>query len=333
MKEVCNCLLEYTLEEDGAAILRCRSEDVLIRLPEQIEGCPVTRIGPYAFSPAGEGKITLPAGTRTLWLHEEALASQPPEAPCAALEEIFLPEMTTEIGNYAFYNCRSLRRLHLSDRAVKLGTGMLMNCFELKRIEILHTAGKKSGVHNLGMEVQQEMEIQLDFSPLEGPGAVARLSFPEYYEEAVENKSAALAKSFDYYILGAGYRYRQCTQDGEVNFSEYDSIFPTMYKERNPDTVVKLAVNRLEYPYELSKEHRRQYEAYLSEHMEDAASLLLEQDDLPRLQLLGRLGVYTADNIGTAIDLASRKGKTECLSYLLDYKNSHFAVRQKTFKL
>ena len=81
MKEVCNCLLEYTLEEGGAAILRCRSEDVLIRLPEQIEGCPVTRIGPYAFSPGKSPcrPARAPSGcTRKRWLPSRRRPPAPP---------------------------------------------------------------------------------------------------------------------------------------------------------------------------------------------------------------------------------------------------------------
>ena len=52
------------------------------------------------------------------------------------IEEIYIPETVTEIGEYAFYGCDSLKEIHLPKGLVHIGKGAFMGCCSLKRLEI-----------------------------------------------------------------------------------------------------------------------------------------------------------------------------------------------------
>lgn len=51
----------------------------------------------------------------------------------------------------------------------------------------------------------------------------ARLMFPEFYEEGVENTPARILET---HVHGSGILYRNCFQGRKIDFYQYDNAFP-----------------------------------------------------------------------------------------------------------
>ncbi len=98
---------EYTKGEDGNIIITGylgTTADLVI--PAEIDGCPVTGIGPSAFS------------------------------GCAGLTSIVVPEGVASIGDRAFYSCSGLVHVTLPDSLVEVGWLVFLNCWSLETISI-----------------------------------------------------------------------------------------------------------------------------------------------------------------------------------------------------
>ncbi|MFR4441101.1 MAG: hypothetical protein ACLT46_15515 [Hungatella sp.] len=90
----------YKKTERGICILRCRSLDTAVVIPEEIEGLPVTELGDYVCS---ETCRTLENG---VW----DCGKEPEDLPGLwgnRLTELSLPLSVRKIGRYAFYNWKT----------------------------------------------------------------------------------------------------------------------------------------------------------------------------------------------------------------------------------
>jgi len=125
-----------------------------LRVPEMIDGVPVTEIGPEAFASNnyvkeielpdsvqkigdaafkfswGLEKITLPEGITEIG--NEAFYQ------CEKLKEINFPQGLSSIGDYAFYKCASLENLQITQAISSLGEGAFAECPGLERINLEH---------------------------------------------------------------------------------------------------------------------------------------------------------------------------------------------------
>lgn len=95
---------EYSIDEAGARISRCTSASPVLRIPERIEGVPVTRIAPLAFQ------------------------------GLAGIERIECPKTVTEIGTRAFANCADLRALVLPEMLSRYDNSWVAGCPSLEEI-------------------------------------------------------------------------------------------------------------------------------------------------------------------------------------------------------
>lgn len=111
----------YTIEHAQARLLRCVGDGSPLTLPEEIELCPVTAIGPDCFA----------AGTMT---EGPGLFPVPEHAPPAVergpgpLERVKLPEGLRSIGPRAFAGCKGLKRLLLPPGLETLGQRAFEGC-------------------------------------------------------------------------------------------------------------------------------------------------------------------------------------------------------------
>lgn len=118
-----------TVSEGNAAILRCVGDGSPLVLPETIEGCPVTALGPDCFG-AGPGD-----GREGLFSVPEH--DLPPVSRTEGnLTRVTLPDTVTEIGDRAFARCRELKRLNLPAGLQKLGVRVFDQCGGLEHIRI-----------------------------------------------------------------------------------------------------------------------------------------------------------------------------------------------------
>ena len=96
-----------------------------------------------------------------------------------------------------------------------------MWCKGLNRLTFRNIPWENKVVYNVLSEFTQELEASLFFAD----GTTLTLTFPEYYEESVENTPARITET---HVHGCGHRYRYCFENTQLLFREYDSLFPYM---------------------------------------------------------------------------------------------------------
>lgn len=316
--------LSYKIQDGRAVIGKIENPDRVVMVPETLEGCPVTELGAYAL--AGSG-----------------------------VEELYLPSRLVTIGAYAFYNCHSLRRITCFGRAVDLGAGLFAGVQTVEYLDITLFSGEKSCLKELLSELRQTLRVRIrEAEPGSGaagePAAVggptaesreARLIFPEYYEDSVENTPARIVSIETH---GCGHRYRYCFQNRVFQYRDYDSIFPHMKVQEPEALAAELAVSRLKYPLGLTEAAAREYRAYLAEHWQAAGQVLIDADRLNRdsvtsldpgqlpwlvEQVLEPMVGDTPETgwasiLSCYISLAQNAGDPEMVSWLMDYRHRRF---------
>ena len=296
--------------ENGQAIVeRCLGEEQRAELPEQIDGCPVTALSDYAFSHA---------------------KPKTDDADCAVcgekLLEVQLPQSLRRIGNYAFYGCRKLERMALWHQTEDIAGGAFTGCYRLRELYVYRQNAWGYCLKDIVSELRQELRVTLDY----GDGTAAKLLFPEYYEEAVENTPARILET---HFHGSGYHYRQCFRDGELNFSEYDGLFGEAAAWESVDFCIELSLLRLQQPYRLTEDAKGIYMAWLMEHRREAASWCLAFEQQEALEYLCTFIDWSADELSELIREANEAGRMESQSFLMDHKYRSRKQSVQTFEL
>ena len=112
-----------------------------------------------------------------------------------------------------------------------------MWCRAVEQITFHEVTPAENGVSKVLGELTQELETEIFYTD----GMQVRLTFPEYYEEAVENTPARI---IDTHWHGSGYKYRQCFPETKLNLRLYDELFPYAVANEFGDTCMNLALNR-----------------------------------------------------------------------------------------
>ena len=120
---------EKNENEDGIIITKYNGKETKMRIPEEIEGLPVTEIGRRAFEiDVSFNKVELPDSVEKI---ETAAFSR-----CTALTEINLPDGLDTIEEYAFYKCGELRKIDFPDTLTYVGEGAFSGCDNLESISV-----------------------------------------------------------------------------------------------------------------------------------------------------------------------------------------------------
>lgn len=265
-------------------------------------------------------QVTLPAGLQSIG--DYAFYG------CGKLERLRLPEGVQRIGKYAFYNCRKMEEINIPLAATDLNTGLFLNCDSLTYLSF----GRCRHISDLTSGLNHELHLTIDF-PIEGGETKrAKLVIPDFQYEYIEDTPARLFHQVNY---GTGHIFRQCIGNSDIDFRRYDEIFYLTRREDAADTVLLLAVDRLEYPYRLQEKHRAVYLEYIRDHFLWAAEYFMNRNEGEKIKLFADWGLLTAENLPALIDLAQRKGKTAILSFLMDYQHKQFGTvkKKKTFEL
>lgn len=101
-------LLTCAHTQNGVAILRCETRDDTVRLPDELDGHPVTVLGDYALSE----RAPILTGRDTFAVRVTCGGPEPVH-DANAVRRVILPERLQSIGSYAFYNCRELTSVEL----------------------------------------------------------------------------------------------------------------------------------------------------------------------------------------------------------------------------
>ncbi|MCI9582528.1 MAG: leucine-rich repeat protein [Clostridium sp.] len=371
----------YEETEGGIRVHRCFGKGGRAIIPEQIRGKNVTELGDYVFS---DGLRCLPAGR---WWNDEEMADtyagtdrdsqnagQLPPLCGLAVRTVSLPKTIRRIGRYAFYNCYDLQHLALSSGVRDVGAGAFTGCRNLTQLTIEVTGGERSCFKEVLAELSQELVAQ--YLHMERgsdgqlyPAGEARLLFPAYYEEAVENTPARILET---HVHGCGHRYRYAFDGTAFLFREYDRLFPWLLAQDTAQSAALLAIGRLRYPLFLEDEARSAYADYLAGHLEETAACLFKENDMDAWKWLvselfvekpkeknrkveraaaNCLGnevfaeraheeyfdiwkpVLGKTGLGKLIELSNQAGQTEVVSFLMDTSYQLFPPARRRFEL
>lgn len=299
--------LRYTITGREAWIDKIEEAGAVVSVPEELEGCPVTELGAYVLSGS-------------------------------EVEEVHLPPNLKKIGAYGFYECDKLRRIYCYSRVTDLGAGLFAGVRSVELLDITEFEGEKSCFQDMLSELRQTLRVRL--RPAES-GAEARLIFPEYFEESVENTPARILFIETH---GCGHRYRYCFANRQFQYLSYDELFPHAKVQEPEELVTELALGRLLFSAGLSEAHRVMYLDYVREHWQTAGRLLigadgwnrgavtnLEPGGLPWLvESVLSAGACVPEaspgkslgmQLETLISMAQQAGDTEMVSWLMDYRH------------
>ncbi|WMJ89031.1 leucine-rich repeat domain-containing protein [Anaerocolumna sp. MB42-C2] len=320
--------IQYTLDQNKITIIACKGYGNTVSLPSFINGYSVNKIGPYAFSDPLRAFSILSDGIEIL---EEQIAglkvpgSEKEYIYGQRLQEITLPEDLEVIDGYAFYNCKELSTVNMYGGKIRIDNGAFMNCEKLLSINVKAKPEDITGVRGILTELTSELCIT--FIKGEEKGVFI---FPEYYEESIENISARV---FQYQLHGAGYRYRQCFEQGKLNIIEYDLVFQLEEIQTIHETALNIAFVRLKYPYKLQEGLEELYLSYISKHIDKAVNIMIHKDNIDGLNFLTNLGIMSKEIYTEALEEAVRTGRRECAGILLKARLFYYPPKEKSFEL
>lgn len=247
---------------------------------------------------------------------------------CGSLKALHLPESVERIGRYAFYNCRKMEKINIPTAAADLNTGLFLNCDMLKYLSF----GRCRHISDLISGLNHELHLTIDFPQENGERKRSRLIIPDFQYEYIEDTPA---RQFHQVNYGTGHIFRQCIGNSDIDFRRYDEIFYLTRREDAAETVLILAMNRLEYPYRMQEKHREVYLDYIRDHFLWAAEYYINRNEPEKMKYFADWGLFTAENLPQVMELAQAKGRTAILSFLMDYQHRHFAPmrKKKTFSL
>ena len=267
-----------------------------------------------------------------------------PPALCGRrLRAVILPDALAAIGNYAFYGCDNLKTVSFPESIRRIGSGLFNSCPALSVLIFRQAAGLSPAppaparlqpsaglspapptpalLQEVLRTVNHEVEVRLQDAA--GQDAV-RLLFPEYYEEPKENTPARIIEIIWH---GTGYQYRQCFLQRKLQYSQYDSLLPAADAQEMPQTLVRLCLDRLITPVELSSAHLENYVSCLRKRPDALWTYLLadqETDLTDWLRVLERSGCFTRELLDHMVDQASSAGRADASVFLMDLRRRVF---------
>ncbi|MCB7305181.1 leucine-rich repeat domain-containing protein [Bariatricus massiliensis] len=322
--------IHYRKIEQGVQLVRLWGQEGTVKVPESIAGEPIVEIAPYAFSARKDCEDL----DVLIWEDEsceEYIFGDDLSILCGEnIQEIHLPEYVRKIGNYAFYGCRNLRLFHATDRLVSMGSGVFTGC-RLSEVQIDFYDGEQSCLKEILTEIRYEVRAVLCCHG--DKNAVAKVLFPEYYADAVENTPARIVETHYY---GSGGDYRECFYRKQLDFEKYDSMFILSQARDEISATASLAVGRLLYPYRLSDSAKAVYQEYLRTHMAELVAVWLEtlrEESAAILDYCCREHLFTEQTLEAALHTAMEHGQAEIAGILMDERRRLGVRRKKVFEL
>lgn len=318
----------YEIQNETAKIWRCFDYGEEIEIPGSLEGYPVTELVPYIFSEhMDEEKLEKRIAAGQVFLSE---GSGAPALCGSGLKGVHLPPALQKIGAYAFYNCGRLEILSFHGGLKDLGPGLFTGCHHVRQLKLTLDRTGTSCLQEILMELNEELRLTLCRD-----GREARLVFPEFYEEGVENTPARILMT---QMHGSGMHYRNCFYQKRFDFHAYDNCFFRAKAQEREMLVLELAIGRLRFPLGLGEQERAVYESYLMEHLPEAGQQAVNRRDMELLIWLIREFLFAGDYPGEKellrriLGQASEQGFTEGNAFLLDTLHQRFPSGEERFE-
>ena len=356
-------IIDYIDKSTYVILLRVYTESDTIQIPEQIDGKPVRELADHAFADepsvlyaesekrravrsgdcwtfqsagagasaasthfSGERTERPDASVNAAVQNSERRNTLPPALCGRRLRAVVLPDALAAIGNYAFYGCDNLKTVSFPASIRRIGSGLFNSCPALSVLVFRQAvSAAPPATPALLQEVLRTVnhEVEVRLQDPSGQDAV-RLLFPEYYEEPKENTPARIIEIIWH---GTGYQYRQCFLQRKLQYSQYDNLLPAADAQEMPQTLVRLCLDRLITPAELSRVHLESYVSCLRKRPDALWTFLLadqETDLTDWLRVLERSGYFTEERLDQMIDQASSAGRADASVYLMDLRRRMF---------
>lgn len=323
----------------GCRLLRCFGNSPILNVPDIINEQKIVEIGPYCFSrsrPRFPEKIYktifIDIGKQKTTLENGQIFNQQDfnfsvfgtELDGTFLEEITLPDSVTTLHNAAFYNCRKLKTLSVGTKISGIGSDEFMNDSHLEHLII---RGKDSEISGLSLILERIAEnITVSFWPESSLFPESIVFFPEYYEWLDEISPAHI---FSRSIHGEGFRMRKSFENGILDYRKYDSCLENALTVESPESLCKIALNRLRWPSRLEDIFREKYENVIKKYIDTAFTLAIKEQNFPLLQFICEHFSPDATVLSAAINLCIKKEWGEGNAFLIEAKHKTFS--EKTF--
>lgn len=312
---------EYHIVDEEVVITKYIGNDTRVRVPEEVNGKEVTKIGDYAFSERSNlTEVILPKTLKCIGAYSFR--------ECRGLTSLELHENISEIQSHAFYNCRGLRALSLNRSDIKVGDGALKNCEQIEEISIHSDSDKVPALKHIIEELPQDLTASICYKVPDTKWEV-RLVFPRdavFYSDFT-------TRLYNPIVQGSGHRYRLSATNGNIDYERYDSIFAGALSELPDEQLLEITIARLMKPYGLKETYLEQYLAFLKEHFDMALEKAIFCQAMDELVFLLEQHLVTEEQLEEAINYAREKNRVECTQRLLQYKNDHFSKRNQEFDL
>ncbi len=285
--------IEYKTVGRTAEISKVSAVGSQVVLPDEIDGLSVSSIGRYALS-----------GLRNV-------------------KKVVLPKNITKIESLAFYNDRGLEELDLPRNVYRIGGDAFKNCDGIKRV----TLKSERLLRYVLDELLQEVEVVFKN---EENKTLWVMIFPVNAESFSEDVPG---RAFHRTFTGPGYAYRKETAGSEVRFKNYDMLFKRSVEEETEDTLCRLAIYRLLYPFKLEEEFKEEYREYLKENALAAFKAFLKAGIFKGIYYMVDNKLLDEKAAEACGEYARLKKNGEMLGLLMDYKLKNFSIKKKKFVL
>ena len=189
-------------------------------------------------------------------------------------------------------------------------------------LEVFFQNGQTPGTPNSGFS---DPALPSGINPTVFDGA---LFFPEYYEWLDEVSPAHL---FSRSINGEGFRMRKCISDGRLDYGKYDACFENALATESPETLCRIAIDRLRWPGHLSESCRLLYRETLQKHLETALSMAVKTRDFSLLQFLFTAFTHDYSVYSQAIRLTTEADWGEGAAWLMEKRHGQHGTGKKTY--
>lgn len=241
------------------------------------------------------------------------------------IKEVYVPENVKKIGAHAFYNCRSMYRLTLENASVDIGDGAFKNCERLKEISIYYkSGGNLKSLKSILADIHTEVKVHIFYEDGE-----ASLIFPYGIDNYEENTPARIITEIS---EGSGSLYRESISAGEINYRDYDKTFILGMNVDLYRAGIRIAIERLLYPYHLSDNARVKYETYVVENICKAVIMLAESGRREDVEKLLDICITDKKALWEIIDIMRESGYTDIQSLLLEKYNKLYGQQKKRYE-
>lgn len=266
-----------------------------LSVPEELGGLPVREIGSSAF--AGREDIV----------------------------RVVLPRELRTIRPFAFQRCASLEELYLHNGVADCYDGILRSCGSLRMI---HVYCDRKDDFRIIRDILRDADSVLHFHICMEDGE-ARLTFPEYVNEALED---TMARAIHFSIEGAGVAYRESVGKDRIDFADYDRHLPKL-TDYDFEAGVRIAAGRLLYPYKLAEEARERYEQFLKAQSARALMCLIRERETAAVRLMTERKLLDPKALQAGLKQASKDGLTQICSLLIRYSEKETSGQAKGLSL